>query len=101
MTKTSLVRALRTVPKKFWFWFGCILIVLLLGVYYSYVNRYGPESDYHTGFLLGSAAFSTADLENLRCLELRVKALDALQHGYGSSDDNCKVKDLNGDAAME
>jgi hypothetical protein len=101
MTKASLIRGLRTVPRRFWVWLVGVSIVLLLGVYSCRVNRYGPGSDYHTGFLLGSAAFGTEDLKGLRCLEQHVKSLDALQHGFVSSGDNCEVKDLQADSAME
>jgi hypothetical protein len=82
--------------RKTWVWLGSISIVVLLCAYFAYVKRYGPGSDYHTGFLLGSSSFSVADINDLHCLELET---EALQHGYPSP--NCEFKDLNGDSAME
>ena len=96
MTRTSLMRALRTVPKKFWVWLGCISIIVLLCVYFAYVKRYGPGSAYRTGFLLGSSSFTLAETKDLDCLRLEI---EALQPGYPSA--NCRVRDLKGDPAME
>ena len=61
--------------RKVWGWLGCISIVVLLCIYVAYAKRYGPDSDYHTGFLIGSASFSKEDLKALDCLTAQFKNL--------------------------
>jgi hypothetical protein len=71
-------------------------VVLLCAYSAYYVKRYGPNSDYHRGFVFGGALFLREDVENLDCLGLKI---GSLQHGYPSP--NCEVKPLDGDSAME
>lgn len=116
MTRASLMRALRTVPKKFWFVLVCLSIGASLGAHYYYVNRYGPGSDYYTGFLLGSANYLDANVKNLECLQMTLQKLAEAEKRVAelkggapatssdfqkSSGDNCTVRDLKKDSTME
>lgn len=96
MTKVSLMLGLRSLPKRFWAWFGCISIVVLLCVYSFHLKHYGPGSDYRTGFLLGSSAFLIAEKDNLACLGMEV---ESLRRGFPSA--GCEVRDLDRDSAIQ
>ena len=80
---------------------GCVSIVVLLCVYsVYYVTRYGPDSDYRSGFRFGGAYYLKVAAESAHCLTLQMEALQRGRSGAFIPPD-CETSPLDGDSAME